>query len=67
METGDRFREQQRWVLCTLRDFGFGKNTTEKAILELVDLRTKVEAHIAKESGAGIDTTHSISSSAVNC
>ena len=39
MAVGERFREQRRWALNTLRDFGFGRSTIEDSIREeLVEL-----------------------------
>lgn len=56
---GPRFREQRRWALHTLRDFGLGKNIMEKAILdELLDLRKLIEAQIKTDSKNGIDPSN---------
>ena len=38
MSGGERFRDQRRWALHTLRDFGFGRSTIEDTIREeLID------------------------------
>ena len=45
MANGERFREQRRWALHTMRDFGFGRSTIEDTIRdELIDLCRVLDA-----------------------
>ena len=53
MANGERFREQRRWALHTLRDFGFGRSTIEDTIREeLVDLCRVLDSPLSPATSA---------------
>ena len=65
MANGNRFREQRRWAMHTLRDFGLGRSTIGNVICdELVDLRRAI-TDACKQNGP-LDLTLSLSRAVAN-
>ena len=67
LASGERFREQRRWALHTLRDFGFGRSTIEDTIREeLVDLCRVLEPTATEDNKAGSQGAQSEPATAID-